>query len=255
VEDLSNSKLIPEKIARESRAGSLLLVPLELEEEVQGALSASRVEKEAFGHPEVEVLLRLANQASVALANARLHESIRALSLTDPLTDLPNRRHLDMHLRREVAAARRGRHICVVLFDLDDFKLHNDRLGHVVGDQILRHFGRILLSETRAMNLAARYGGDEFITVLTDVPRSGAEAHAERVENRMGSHPELTVHGLSVSYGIAEFDPIKMFEVEDLIREADRDLYQAKQARGNKGDVGRPSPSGNPYGHGNAGGG
>jgi diguanylate cyclase (GGDEF)-like protein len=238
VEDLSNSKLIPEKIARESRAGSLLLVPLELEEEVQGALSASRVEKEAFGHPEVEVLLRLANQASVALANARLHESIRALSLTDPLTDLPNRRHLDMHLRREVAAARRGRHICVVLFDLDDFKLHNDRLGHVVGDQILRHFGRILLSETRAMNLAARYGGDEFITVLTDVPRSGAEAHAERVEKRMGSHPELTVHGLSVSYGIAEFDPIKMFEVEDLIREADRDLYQAKQARGKRGDVG-----------------
>ncbi len=116
------------------------------------------------------MLLRLANQTSVALANARLHESIRALSLTDPLTDLPNRRHLDMHLRREVAAARRGRHVCVVLFDLNDFKLHNDRLGHVVGDQILRHFGRILVRETRAMNLAARYGGDEFITVLTDIP-------------------------------------------------------------------------------------
>jgi diguanylate cyclase (GGDEF)-like protein len=167
----------------------------------------------------------------VALANARLHESIRALSLTDPLTDLPNRRHMDMQLRREVAAARRGRHVCVALFDLNDFKGLNDRLGHVVGDHILRHFGRILTSETRAMNLAARYGGDEFITILTDVPRAGAENHAKRVERRLAAHSELSKYGVTVSYGIAEFDPVKMFEVEDLIQEADRDLYRAKEAR------------------------
>lgn len=232
VGDLAQSRLVPKELSRESKAGSLLMVPLELESEVRGALSASKVEKGAFGQPEVEVLLRLANQTSVALVNARLHESIRAMSLTDPLTDLPNRRHLDMHLKREVAAARRGRHVCVVLFDLDDFKQHNDRLGHVVGDRILRSFGRILLSETRAMNLAARYGGDEFITVLTDVTREGAQSHAERVERRVASHPDLNIHGLTVSFGIAEFDPIKMFEVEDLVQEADRDLYQAKQNRG-----------------------
>jgi diguanylate cyclase (GGDEF)-like protein len=232
VEDLSRSRLVPPELARDSKAGSLLLVPLELETEVRGALSASKVEKGAFSQSDVEVLLRLANQTSVALVNARLHESIRAISLTDPLTDLPNRRHLDLHLKREVAAARRGRHVCVVLFDLDDFKVHNDRLGHVVGDQILRNFGRILLSETRAMNLAARYGGDEFITVLTDVTREGAHLHAERVERRVAEHPELSAHGLSVSFGIAEFDPVRMFEVEDLVQEADQDLYQAKENRG-----------------------
>ena len=232
LEDLSKSQLISPEIAKETRAGSLLLVPLVLEDEVAGGLSASKVQKGAILHEEVEVLLRLANQTSVALANARLHESIRALSLTDPLTDLPNRRHLDLHLRREVAAARRGRHVCVVLFDLNDFKMHNDRLGHVVGDQILRYFGRILLSETRAMNLAARYGGDEFITVLTDIPRAGAESHAKRVERRVAAHPELSKHGLTVSYGMAEFDPIKMFEIEDLVEAADRDLYRAKEARG-----------------------
>lgn len=237
VEDLSRSQLVSEEMARGSRAGSILLVPLVLESEVTGALSASKVEKGAISQQEVEVLLRLANQTSVALANARLHESIRALSLTDPLTDLPNRRHLDLHLRREVAAARRGRHICVVLYDLNDFKGHNDRLGHVIGDRILRHFGRILVGETRAMNLAARYGGDEFITVLTDIPRQGAESHAKRVERRVASHPDLSSYGLTVSYGIAEFDPIKMFEVEDLIQEADRDLYRIKQARSGKGPV------------------
>jgi len=238
IEDLSKSHLIPPDLAGETRAGSLLLVPLILEDEVAGGLSASKVQKGAIPTEEVEVLQRLANQTSVALSNARLHESIRNLSLTDPLTDLPNRRHLDLHLRREVAAARRGRNVCVCLFDLNDFKKHNDRLGHVVGDQILRHFGRILLSETRAMNLAARYGGDEFITVLTDIPRNGAESQAKRVERRVAAHPELSKYGVTISFGIAEFDPVKMFEVEDLVEEADRDLYRAKQARG-KGNQSR----------------
>jgi len=231
VEDLSKSQLIPPELAKETKAGSILLVPLVLDDEVTGGLSASKVQKGPIAKEEIEILQRLANQTTVALANARLHESIRALSLTDPLTDLPNRRHLDLHLRREVAAARRGRHVSVVLFDLNDFKLHNDRLGHVVGDQMLRHFGRILLSETRAMNLAARYGGDEFISVLTDIPKEGAESHAKRVERRLASHPVLSGYGLTISYGIAQFDPVKMFEIEDLIQKADRELYRAKQAR------------------------
>jgi diguanylate cyclase (GGDEF)-like protein len=231
VEDLSRSQLLPPELSAKTRAGSWLLVPLILDDQVAGGLSAGKVEKGAVSTEDVELLNRLASQASVALVNARLHESIQALSLTDPLTDLPNRRHLSMHLQREVAAARRGRHVCVVLFDLDDFKIHNDRLGHVVGDQILRHFGRVLLSETRAMNLAARYGGDEFISVLTDIARDGAESHAERVASRVATHPELARYGLRISYGIAEFDPVEMFEVEDLVQAADRDLYRAKHER------------------------
>lgn len=232
VQDVSRTQLMPPSFKETTEAGSLLLVPLILEEEVAGALSAGKVRKGGGCQEEVEVLLRLAGQASVALANARLHRSIQALSLTDPLTELPNRRHLDIHLVREVAAARRGRHICVVLFDLDDFKLHNDRLGHLVGDQILRSFGRILLSETRAMNLAARYGGDEFVSVLTDIPREGAVSHARRVANRVAAHPVLSRYGLTVSFGLAEFDPVHMFEVEDLIQAADEDLYRSKLSRG-----------------------
>jgi diguanylate cyclase (GGDEF)-like protein len=185
----------------------------------------------------VETLLRLASQTSVALANARLHENIQALSLTDPLTDLPNRRHLEIHLRREIAAARRGRPVCVILFDLNDFKVLNDRFGHVVGDQILRSFGRILRTETRAMNIAARYGGDEFITVLTDISREGAESHAQRVTNRLAAHPELARYRVTASVGIGEFDPLTMFEVEDVIRAADQDLYHSKVSRVRPPDV------------------
>jgi len=242
VEDLQNSRFIPSAQRKTLRAGSALLVPLILNNEVTAGLSAEKVETRGISKGEVDLLLRLASQASVALLNARLHENIQALSLTDPLTDLPNRRHLDMHLQREVAAARRGRNVCVVLFDLDDFKVHNDQLGHVVGDQILRRFGLLLVGETRAMNLAARYGGDEFISILTELPRDGAELHAHRVVDRVREDPELARYGVSVSYGIGEFDPATMFEVEDLVRAADAQLYQAKVERG-RGSPPHRSPS------------
>jgi diguanylate cyclase (GGDEF)-like protein len=232
IEDLFNSSFLASSQRKRIHARSALFVPLVLDNEVAGALSAGKEMEEAFRKEDADLLLRLANQASIALVNARLHESIQALSLTDPLTDLPNRRHMDIHLQREVAAARRGRHVCVVLFDLDDFKAHNDDLGHVVGDQILRRFGRLLLGETRAMNLAARYGGDEFISILTELPREGAELHALRVVDRVGQDPELARYGVSVSFGIGEFDPATMFEVEDLVRAADAQLHQAKVDRG-----------------------
>jgi len=237
IEDLPNSSFLPAAQRKHIKAKSALLVPLVLNNEVAGGLSAGKEQPGAIGKEGVDLLLRLASQASVALVNARLHQGIQALSLTDPLTDLPNRRHMDIHLQREVAAARRGRHVCVVLFDLDDFKAHNDNLGHVVGDQILRRFGRLLLGETRAMNLAARYGGDEFISILTELPREGAELHALRVVDRVREDPELARYGVSVSYGIGEFDPATMFEVEDLVRAADAQLHQAKSDRG--GDPGK----------------
>jgi diguanylate cyclase (GGDEF)-like protein len=232
IEDLLNSSFLASSQRKRLHARSALLVPLVLDNEVAGALSAGKELAGAFRKEDADLLLRLASQVSVALVNARLHESIQALSLTDPLTDLPNRRHMDIHLQREVAAARRGRNVCVVLFDLDDFKAHNDDLGHVVGDQILRRFGRLLLGETRAMNLAARYGGDEFISILTELPREGAELHALRVVDRVRQDPELARYGVSVSFGIGEFDPATMFEVEDLVRAADAQLHQAKVDRG-----------------------
>ncbi len=232
IPDLADTDILPSELRSLRSEGSAILVPLVLSGEVAGALSATKTQKSGFGSEELALLLRLASQASVALANARLHENIQALSLTDPLTDLPNRRQLDIVLRREVAAARRGRRLCVVLFDLDDFKKHNDRLGHVVGDQILRAFGRVLLSETRSMNMVARFGGDEFISVLSEIGREGAQVHAERVLARAGEHPDLSRFGVEISYGIGEFDATTMFEVEDVIAAADRDLYRCKVSRG-----------------------
>jgi PleD family two-component response regulator len=95
-------------------------------DQVIGALSAGVVRDHAFDDDDAHLIERLAGHASVALKNARLHASLQALSLTDPLTGLPNRRHLEIHLGQELAAAQRGRKLSVVLFDLDNFKTYND---------------------------------------------------------------------------------------------------------------------------------
>ncbi len=230
LEDIPGSRLLPPAIRRRLRSKSGVIVPLVAGDRVVGALSVGSIEERHFAPDEARLLQRLAGHAALALDNARLHARLRALSLTDPLTDLPNRRHLELHLAQEFAAARRGRALAVVLFDVDYFKEFNDSLGHLAGDDALRAIGEILLGETRAMNLVARYGGDEFVAVLSDTDLEGGERHAERVARRLARHPVLGPLGLSLSAGVAEFNDA-MEHVEDLLGMADRNLYRSKETR------------------------
>lgn len=231
VEDLASSTLIPEELRDTIKAGSGLGVPLVVGGQVAGVLTAGSRQPRHFAESDTAILQRLASQAAVALENARLHASLQALSLTDPLTGLPNRRHLQIHLEKEVAAARRGRNLVVILFDLDDFKQYNDSLGHLVGDDILRAFGQILHDENRAMNLVARYGGDEFVSVLSESEMDGAIHYAERVKQRMVEDLILSPHGITVSCGMAQFDRADMKSPDDIIHAADADMYRSKQTR------------------------
>lgn len=231
IEDLTNSPLIPPHMEELVGRGSGLAVPLISDQNVLGALAVGSAEIRAFVSDDVRVLQRIAGQASVALENAELHANMQALSLTDHLTGLPNRRHLQLHLEREVAAARRGRTLSVVLFDIDDFKRYNDTLGHIVGDQILRAFSRVLEIENRAMNLVARYGGDEFVTVLSESDPEGAEGYIQRVNDRVARDRMLAPHGVSVSWGIALFSSDAMVSVDELIQAADQSMYNLKEGR------------------------
>jgi len=230
LDDISTSRLLPPSTRRRIQARSAMIVPLVAGERAMGALSVGSIEPRAFTPPEARLLQRLAGHAALALENARLHARLRALSLTDPLTNLPNRRHLEMHLSQEFAAAQRGRPLAVVLFDLDFFKRYNDTLGHVAGDDALRATAEILMGETRAMNLVARFGGDEFVAVLSDTSIDGAERHAQRVAMRMARHPVLGPLGLTMTSGVAEFQD-HMETAQDMLRTADEDLYRNKSGR------------------------
>jgi diguanylate cyclase (GGDEF)-like protein len=210
------------------QAESGMAVPLIADRELIGALSVSHLADRRYSTSEIRLLERFAFNAAVAVSNARLHERLRTLSLTDPLTSLPNRRHLDIFMQQEFAAAERGRDLTVVLFDLDDFKVYNDTEGHQAGDMILARFAKILVSETRAMNLTARYGGDEFICVLSDTDLEGGTRHRGRVTNAVRSDPAMG--GVGVSAGLATYEA-GMDSADDLIRAADEDLYRAKSRR------------------------
>jgi diguanylate cyclase (GGDEF)-like protein len=155
---------------------------------------------------------------------------LQALTLTDPLTGLPNRRHLELYLEREVEAARRGRKLVLIMIDLDNFKACNDTFGHVVGDKALIAVGQILSAANRAMNMVARYGGDEFVAVLSESDISGAELYVKRVMERMASNTDLIEYGITISVGIAEFDERSSGSMGDLIQAADMNMYAKKQA-------------------------
>lgn len=185
-----------------------------------------------FDSTDMELLGALADQAAVAIENARLFQQVHSLSLTDPLTGLANRRSMERELDREFAAARRGRRLVAVMFDLNGFKSYNDRYGHLAGDQALRLFADALRGQTRAMNLAARYGGDEFFALLADAERAGGEIFAQRVcEDFPNAITAAGMPPITASAGLAAYEP-GMSSAEDLVAAADRALYKSKVERG-----------------------
>lgn len=159
-------------------------------------------------------------------------EEATDMAFTDLLTGLPNRRHASIFLRDEFAAAQRGRTVAVVMFDLDDFKGYNDTHGHSAGDEALRAFASVLRANTRRMNLAARYGGEEFLAILAGSNPRGAEIFANRVRAALEAEaigdPPLTVSAGVALYREGVEDP------DELLRDADAALYEAKRAGRNQ---------------------
>jgi diguanylate cyclase (GGDEF)-like protein len=158
----------------------------------------------------------------------RAREEAAELALTDELTGLPNRRYARLILEKEFEAARRGRPLVLVLFDLDRFKEYNDIHGHASGDAVLRSFSTVLATTTRKMNVSARFGGEEFLSVVSSADVPGALVFTERVRAGLAhSQPE---HGqVTVSVGVAAYQP-GMTSPDELLAAADQALYAAKHA-------------------------
>jgi len=183
-----------------------------------------RREERIFEPEDWDVLRALALQAEMALRRIRLIESVRSLSLTDSLTGLPNRRHMDVVLEHAWAGARRGEALAVMVLDLDGFKEVNDRDGHLAGDRLLCEVAEALRAEARGSDVVVRYGGDEFLAILPGGDTAGALSLAGRVRRRLGG-----IAGFSE--GVAEYRP-ECPSPDELIRTADRALYDTKRARG-----------------------
>jgi diguanylate cyclase (GGDEF)-like protein len=161
--------------------------------------------------------------------NARLFEQVRQLAVSDSLTGLANYRWLVQVLHAEIQRSQRsGRPFAILLFDLDHLKLINDRFGHLVGSRALCRLGRVLRTNCRAMDTAARYGGDEFVLVLPEAGAEAAERVGQRIRERLSADGEEPM--LSVSVGAAVF-PQDGSNIEELLGAADRALYGMKRGQ------------------------
>jgi two-component system cell cycle response regulator len=190
---------------------------------------------------DVEFADTVVRAAVAAIRRAQMIESTRAdkarfevLALTDPLTQTHNRRALMERLTSELERARRyALHLSVLMVDLDHFKLINDSYGHVVGDEVLRGVSRVLQREARAVDVVARFGGEEFLVVLPETGEEGAVALAERIRARVEETPPVTggEYGwlrVTVSIGVATVPSPRVNSPEELIAVADEALYRAK---------------------------
>jgi diguanylate cyclase (GGDEF)-like protein len=185
-----------------------------------------------FGEETTKLAEWLSSQAAIALENARLHDIVQWQAITDELTGLVNRRRFLDALRSEITRGERlGGRLSVVLADLDDFKLINDRFGHHAGDEVLLAFADLLRAHGRDVDVAARLGGEEFAILLPETGLDGAGAVAERLRRslaerriRLGEGEEVTV---TASFGVAELGEEQ--SVDNLLRAADGALYWAKE--------------------------
>ena len=163
-------------------------------------------------------------------------EKVHYQATHDALTGLANYREFLDSLEREIRRGERSnRSFAVLLLDLDELKLINDRFGHLAGNRALKRLSEVMKEQCRSTDLAARYGGDEFAVLLVDGDPGMARQIAGRIEHALGARREEP--RLSVSIGISIF-PDDGRSVQDLLEAADRELYQRK-----RGTRGRVSPA------------
>jgi diguanylate cyclase (GGDEF)-like protein len=210
-------------------------VPLPGEAAQLGLLTVfTRASDARFGESQVDELEELALRAGPAIENARRFREARQLADLDALTGLHNRRYFHETLAREVARAHRySRNLALIVFDLDEFKGINDRIGHLAGDSVLAEAAERILDVVRSADIACRVGGDEFAVILPESKLRDADQLYTRLRTALSSKPVGQAGPLTMSAGMAELqaddDAIAFFQ------RADHALYGAKEA--GKGQV------------------
>jgi diguanylate cyclase (GGDEF)-like protein len=176
---------------------------------------------------DLEVLMFTIDKA---LEKSRMEEELLRLSRTDGLTGLYNQRHFYSILGSEMKrAARQKKKLALLLIDVDDFKEYNDRHGHLAGDDLLVHLAACMKKSCRGdVDLAFRYGGDEFVILLPEADRDVAQSVAERLCHYLRAEKA----GVTVSIGLTELKEAR--DLREAIREADEAMYLAKQFGGDR---------------------
>jgi len=159
----------------------------------------------------------------------KLNTQLQELSETDQLTQLANRRYLDISLSKEIKQARRYQsHLCIILIDIDFFKKVNDNFGHPTGDRVLKELAKLLKENSREVDTVGRWGGEEFLIILPQTDLTHATTMCEKLQTKIKEHDFELDHTLTASFGISQFQPNSDDESSFLSR-VDANLYEAKE--------------------------
>ncbi len=212
-----------------SSTKTLLCVPLIVKGETIGVINISnKKNNKLFNQKDMEFMSSLANQAAIAIDNAKLYE----LATRDGLTKLYIARHFYTLLENEIRRCIRYKHkMSLVMIDIDNFKGVNDTYGHLTGDIILREVAAKISSTVRKIDIPARYGGEEFVVILPETKKNDALIIAERLRKSVAEIVVKTAEGYEIrptaSFGVAEH-PIDGIDAKTIINSADTALYHSK---------------------------
>ena len=221
---------------------SLLCIPLKVKERVVGVVNvADKIipkDSNVFTEEDLEFLAIICNYAAIAIENAQLYGEVKNLAITDGLTTLYNHQYFQTHLTVEVARVQRYEHpLSLIMFDIDSFKAFNDTYGHPMGDKVLSLIATIVKKNVRQVDIACRYGGEEFAIILPETKLKEAVLVAEKIRKSVEEAAFETGKGtlkkkMTISGGVAQF--VVGMSKEKFVRAADDSLYKAKGGGKNK---------------------
>ena len=232
------------KLSRMRKMGdgiqSFAAVPIMAKEKILAVMGVGSRKYRKFPDWEILMLDTIANQIGMAIENAQLYEHALELAFTDSLTGLYNRRYLMDQIEREFIRAQRSKApLSLVMVDLDGLKAINDRFGHHVGDRFLKEVAKIVKVNTRASDVAARWGGDEFMLLAPGIDSRSAIKIAERIRAQVERYKmklEGKEVGITISSGIVTY-PDHASVVAELLKKADEAMYNAKKGGKNRSSV------------------
>lgn len=233
--DIADQGLSPiDSIKSKAGLRSSIHVPLISKGEVFGSLNLSSCKPNGYGEKEREILEQLADQIAGAIWSSQLYAKVEQRARMDELTGLYNRRYFEECLDQEIDRhSRYGGTLSLVILDLDSFKTYNDIHGHLAGDKILNQIGHLIKRTVRRIDLAFRYGGDEFALILPQTGVEQAYIVAERVRKRISSAIPAKQLPFTASFGLATW-PGDGATADELCHAADHALYYAKRTGGNR---------------------
>lgn len=215
--------------------GTFLSIPILYRDDCIGVFNFNRPEINAFSEQDIKLLEAIADQAAMAIGNARLYTQTRELAISDECTGLYNRRFLVNHLELELTRARQFNNpLPLVKFDVDHFKAYNDRNGHLAGDKVLQSIADIAKQTCRNVDTISHFGSGQFAIILPRLDMGPALAMGEKIRKAISDTPypkadHLPLGKITVSMGLVSF-PEHAEDVTGLLETVDLMLHKAKRA-------------------------